>query len=48
VGEVTKVSNLPASLYQDIVLTPAADLNGLEEAVVLVGAGSSIQTGGGE
>jgi rod shape-determining protein MreC len=48
VGEVVKVSNPPASLYQDIGITPAADLNGLEEVVVLVGAGTSIQTGGGE
>ena len=48
VGEVTKVSNLPASLYQDISLAPAADLNGLEEVIVLVGAGAGVQTGGGE
>ena len=48
VGEVTKVANLPASLYQDISLAPAADLNGLEEVVVLIGAGTGVQTGGGK
>ena len=46
IGEVTKIKNQPSSLYQDITLAPAADLNGLEEVVVLVGAVNSGSTGG--
>jgi rod shape-determining protein MreC len=38
VGEVTKVQNLPSALYQDIALSPAANLGQLEEVLVLVGS----------
>jgi len=48
VGEVTHVTNLPSSLYQDIVLTPSANLSGSEEVLILVGASSSTETGNGE
>jgi rod shape-determining protein MreC len=48
VGEVTQVTNLPSSLYQDIVLTPSANLGGSEEVLILVGASSSSETGNGE
>ena len=48
VGEVTKIKNQPSSLYQDITLAPSADLNGLEEVIVLVGAVNSGTTGGGD
>ena len=48
VGEVTKVTNQPSSLYQDIVLTPSAGLNGVEDVLILVGAGPQVQTGSGE
>lgn len=45
VGEVTNVTSTPASLYQDIDLSPAANLSGLEEVVVLTGAAPATQTG---
>lgn len=48
IGEVTTVHNLPSALYQDIQLTPAANLSGLEEVVVLVGATPKLQIGGPE
>jgi len=48
VGEVTKVTNQPSSLYQDIVLTPSAGLGGVEDVLILVGAGPQVQTGSGE
>lgn len=43
VGEVTKVLNLPSTLYQDLTLLPAADLSGSEEVLILVGAGAQAQ-----
>lgn len=43
VGEVTKVVNLPSTLYQDLTLLPAADLSGSEEVLILVGAGAQAQ-----
>jgi rod shape-determining protein MreC len=48
IGEVTKVNNQPASLYQDITLSPSANLSNFEEALVLVGANPQIPTGSGE
>ena len=48
VGEVTKVVNQPASLYQNIVLTPSARLSGVEEVLILVNANPQVQTGSGE
>jgi rod shape-determining protein MreC len=48
VGEITKVENLPSALYQDITVSPAANLNSLEEALILVGASPQIQPGSGE
>ncbi|HEY5474691.1 MAG TPA: rod shape-determining protein MreC, partial [Candidatus Limnocylindrales bacterium] len=48
VGEVTKVTNQPSALYQDIVLTPSAGLGGVEDVLILVGAGPQVQTGSGE
>jgi rod shape-determining protein MreC len=48
VGEITKVSNLPSALYQDITVFPAANLSSLEEALILVGASPQIQPGSGE
>lgn len=48
VGEVTKVTNQASSLYQDVVLSPSAGLNGLEEVLILVGANPQVQSGGGE
>jgi rod shape-determining protein MreC len=48
IGEVTKINNQPSSLYQDITLAPAADLNGLEEVIVLVGAVNSTTAGGND
>jgi rod shape-determining protein MreC len=46
VGEVTKVVNLPSTLYQDITLLPAANLSGTEEVLILVGAGPQSQEAG--
>jgi rod shape-determining protein MreC len=43
VGEVTKVVNLPSTLYQDLTLLPSADLSGSEEVLILVGAGAQAQ-----
>ncbi len=48
IGEVTGVVNAPSGLYQDIAVDPAADLSGLEEVVVLVGAAPQAPTGGVE
>jgi rod shape-determining protein MreC len=49
VGEVTKVTNQPSSLYQDVTLSPSANLNGLEEVLILVGPTSQVPpTGSGE
>ena len=48
VGEVTKVSNLPASLYQDITLSSSANLGNLEEVLILVSANPQVKTGSGE
>lgn len=48
VGEVTKVTSLPSSLYQSITLAPSADLNGPEEVLILVNANPQVQTGSGE
>lgn len=48
IGEVTSVHNFPSSLYQDVQLAPAANLSGLEEVVVLVGATPKLQIGGTE
>ena len=48
VGEVTKVSNTSAALYQQIALEPSAKLRGLEEVVVLIGASPEAQIGGSE
>jgi rod shape-determining protein MreC len=48
IGEVTGVSNLPSSLYQDITLSSSANLNNLEEVLILVAANSQITTGSGE
>jgi rod shape-determining protein MreC len=43
VGEVTKVVNLPSTLYQDLTLLPSANLSGSEEVLILVGAGAKAQ-----
>jgi rod shape-determining protein MreC len=43
VGEVTKVVNLPSTLYQDLTLLPSANLSGSEEVLILVGAGDKAQ-----
>jgi rod shape-determining protein MreC len=43
VGEVTKVVNLPSTLYQDLTLLPSANLSGSEEVLILVGAGEKAQ-----
>jgi len=48
IGEVMKVVNAPSSLYQEIEVSPAANLAGLEEVVVLVGAAPESVTGGVE
>lgn len=49
VGEVTKVANTPAGLYQSISVAPSADLKGLEEVLVLTGATpAQLQVGSGE
>ena len=48
VGEVTKVSNPPSALYQDLTLSSSANLNSLEDVLILVGASSQIQLGSGE
>jgi rod shape-determining protein MreC len=48
VGEVTGASQTPSGLYQDIKVSPAADLVGLEEVVVLTGTAPVTQNGGGE
>lgn len=48
VGEVTGVSNLPSQLYKDVTLSPSANLNDVEEVLILVGANSQVQTGSGE
>lgn len=48
VGEVTRVQNSPAALYQDIEVTPSGRLSGLEEVVVLVGVPATTNVGGGE
>ena len=47
IGEITKIKTQASSLYQDITLAPAADLNGLEEVIVLVGVASPGGTGVG-
>ena len=48
VGEVTNVANLPSALYQDITLSSSANLNSLEDVLILVGASPQIQPGSGE
>ena len=48
VGEVTKVANTPSSLYQDVSLSPSANLVSAEEVLVLVNANPTVQTGSGE
>jgi rod shape-determining protein MreC len=48
VGEIASASQTPSSLYQTILVAPAADLVGLEEVVVLTGAAPATQVGGGE
>lgn len=48
VGEVTKVSNLASNLYQDVTLSPSADLDNSEEVLILVNANPAVQTGSGE
>jgi len=48
VGEVTRVRNTPSALYQDIEVTPAGKLTGLEEVLVLVNAAKDADVGGGE
>lgn len=48
IGEVTKVSNLPAALYQEIELATAVDPTQLEEVVVVVGVSSSGDSTGAE
>jgi rod shape-determining protein MreC len=48
VGEVTHVSNLASALYQDITLSPSADLAGAEEVLILVSASPAVETGSGE
>ena len=46
--DTTKVSNLPASLYQDITLSSSANLGNLEEVLILVSANPQVKTGSGE
>jgi rod shape-determining protein MreC len=48
VGEITKVTNNPTALYQDIEVRPSTALGDIEEVVVLVGAAPAAQIGGGE
>lgn len=48
VGEVTRVRTAPASLYQDITVTPAGRLSGLEEVLVLIDEPATVDVGGGE
>lgn len=48
VGEITKVRTTPSSLYQDIEVTPAGRLSGLEEVLVLIDIPAAPNTGGGE
>ena len=48
VDDVTRVHNTPASLYQDIEVTPTGRLSGLEEVLVLVGVPATTTVGGGE
>ena len=48
VGEITSASQAPSSLFQDIRVTPSADLVGLEEVVVLTGSTPADPLGGGE
>ncbi|MGV8082907.1 MAG: rod shape-determining protein MreC [Coriobacteriia bacterium] len=48
IGEVTKVTNLPAALYQKIELSTAVDPTELEEVVVVIGMSSSAGSTGGE
>lgn len=48
VGEVTRVRTSPSALYQDIEVTPAGKLTGLEEVLVLVSIPATADIGGGE
>ena len=48
VGEVTRVSKTPASLYQEIQLSPSGRLGNLEEVLVIVGTPSPTLLGAGE
>ena len=48
IGEVTKVVNQASSLYQNITLSPSANLDGSEEVLILVSATSQTQPGTGE
>jgi rod shape-determining protein MreC len=48
VGEVTRVRTTPSSLYQDIEVTPAGELTGLEEVLVLIDIPATADVGGGE
>lgn len=47
IGEVTGVVNQASSLYQDVTLSPSANLSGSEEVLILVNATSQTQTGAG-
>ncbi len=48
VGEITRVRNAPSALYQDIEVTPAGKLTGLEEVLVLIDTARDAGVGGGE
>ena len=48
VGEIAGATQTPSSLFQEILVTPSANLAGLEEVVVLTGAPPATQIGGGE
>ncbi len=47
VGEIAGATQTPSSLFQEILVTPSANLAGLEEVVVLTGAPPATQIGGG-
>jgi rod shape-determining protein MreC len=48
VGEVSDVQAADNDLFQSIYVQPAASLRGIEEVVVLIGAGTIPELGAGE
>lgn len=48
IGEITSVERDASALYLDIEMTPAADIRGLEEVIVLVGTPETATQQGGE